>query len=175
MYKKILFFACLSFICLGAFAQELRSPEEFLGYHLGEQFTPHYKIIEYFRYIAQISKNVKLVQYGSTNEGRPLIAVFVASDENIGRLEEIRQNNLRVAGLGQPDELSGNKTAATATTIANAPVICWLSYNVHGNEPASSETAMEVLYDLVNPANAQTKAWLKNTLVVIDPCLNPDG
>ena len=34
---------------------------------------------------------------------------------------------------------------------------------------------MQTLYELVDPANARTKAWLKNTVVVMDPCLNPDG
>src|SRR5450432_4347315 len=100
MSKKIAaLFIFLSFACT-AFSQELRSPERFLGYKLGDQFTPHYRIVEYFRYIAQASKNVKLQQYGATNEGRPLLAMFIASDENIGRLEEVRVNNLKLAGLG---------------------------------------------------------------------------
>ena len=34
---------------------------------------------------------------------------------------------------------------------------------------------MKTLYELLNPNNAQTKEWLKNTVVIIDPCLNPDG
>jgi len=34
---------------------------------------------------------------------------------------------------------------------------------------------MQVLFDMVDPANTRTHAWLKNTVVVIDPCLNPDG
>jgi len=160
--KTFLFFIFLSLVC-SAFSQEVRSPEKFLGYKAGEQFTPHYKIVEYFRYIEKASKNVKLVQYGTTNEGRPLLAMFIASDEYIGKLDEIRKNNLQLAGI-EP---------GTGTT--NTPVICWLSYNVHGNEPASSETAMQVLFDMVDPANSQTKTWLKNTVVVIDPCLNPDG
>ena len=163
MIKKLL----LLFILAGAFcaagAQAIQSPEKFLGYKPGEQFTPHYRIVEYFKYIAQASKNVKLQQYGTTNEGRPLLAMFIASDENIGRLEEIRQNNLRLAGL------------VTGSATTNTPVICWLSYNVHGNEPASSEAAMWTLYDMVDPSNTRTQAWLKNTVVVIDPCINPDG
>jgi hypothetical protein len=164
MIKKLLLSFILLGICFAIFAQTIQSPEKFLGYKPGEQFTPHYKIVEYFKYIAQASKNVKLVQYGSTNEGRPLLAMFIASEENIGRLEEIRLNNLRLAGLDKG-------TAA----ITSAPVICWLSYNVHGNEPASSEASMWALFDMVDPLNARTQPWLKNTVVVIDPCLNPDG
>jgi hypothetical protein len=100
MLKKVsLLLAYLGFTCI-AFAQELQSPSQFLGYKIGSQFTSHSRIIDYFKYVAGTSKNVKLLQYGTTNEGRPLIAMFIASDENIGRLEEIRQHNLSLAGIG---------------------------------------------------------------------------
>ncbi|HWZ17060.1 MAG TPA: M14 metallopeptidase family protein [Mucilaginibacter sp.] len=165
MSKKILL--CFSFLlCISAaFSQEILSPEKFLGYKLGEQFTPQYKVADYFKYIAKTAKNTRIVQYGTTNENRPLLAIFVASDENIGRLEEIRKNNLYLAGLAK----------VSTMPLSLAPVIVWLSYNVHGNEPSSSEAAMQTLFDLVDPANARTKGWLKNTVVVMDPCLNPDG
>jgi hypothetical protein len=74
-------------------------PPQFLGYKLGEKFTPHYRIVDYFRYVAKTAKNVQLQQFGTTNEGRPLLAMFIASPENIKRLEEIRHNNLRLAGI----------------------------------------------------------------------------
>src|SRR6187402_2672409 len=99
MLKKI----GLLFIGLGcmlaASAQKVQSPAEFLGYKPGDQFTPHYRIVAYFEYVAKAVKTVKLQQYGTTNEGRPLLAMFIASPENIGRLEEIRTNNLRLAGI----------------------------------------------------------------------------
>lgn len=161
--KKFFAFAITACFFVNAFAQKIQSPAEFLGYQLGDQYTNHYRIVEYLKYIAQVSKNVKLQQYGITNEGRPLLAIFVASDENIGKLEDIRHNNLRLSGMesGKAD--------------INMPAIVWLSYNVHGNEPSSSEAAMLTLFDMVDPANGKTKTWLKNTVVVIDPCLNPDG
>ncbi len=161
--KTALFLFCIGFACI-AFAQEVQSPSEFLGYKLGSQFTPHYRIVEYFKYVSGASKNVKLQQYGTTNEGRPLMVIFVASEENISRIEDIRQNNLSLAGL-----------APNRTALNNTPAIVWLSYNVHGNEPSSSEAAMQVLFDMLNRANSRTQAWLSNTVVAIDPCLNPDG
>lgn len=166
MIKKLFALLITLSITISALAQKIQTPAEFLGYKLGEQFTYQYRVADYFKYVAKSSKHVKLVQYGSTNEGRPLLAMFISSDENIGKLEEIRENNLRLAGL----DAKANTTASTST-----PVIVWLSYNVHGNEPSSSEAAMQTLFDMVDPANTRTKAWLKNTVVVIDPCLNPDG
>ncbi len=165
MLKKLTLFLVCTALAAGAFAQDIQSPSEFLGYQLGSKFTHHERIAAYFNYIANTAKNIKLVQYGSTNEGRPLMAAFVASAENINRLEEIRKNNLALAGI------EGN----AQSVAANTPVIVWLSFNVHGNEPSSSEVSMQTLFDLVDPRNSRTKEWLKNTVVVIDPCLNPDG
>jgi len=167
MLKRITSLLILLNLTCVVFAQDIKSPSEFLGYKLGSQFTSHFRIVDYFKYVASASKNVKLLQYGATNEGRPLVAMFIASDENIGRLEEIRQHNLALAGLGKAD--------GGASISSNTPIIVWLSYNVHGNEPSSSEAAMQALYELVSPGNARTQPWFKNTVVVIDPCLNPDG
>lgn len=151
--------------CVHVFAQ-LQSPEIFLGYKPGSQFTPHHRIINYFNYIATtLPGTVKVQSYGQTIEGRPLITAFISSEENLNNLENIRQNNLRLANM------SADKAAPTE----NAPVIVWLSYNVHGNEASSSEASMLTLYELANPENIKTKVWLKNTVVVIDPCVNPDG
>ncbi len=161
--KKLLL-AFLLFASLITQAQ-LKSPGEFLGYPLGSKFTPHYKIVNYFNYIASAaSSQIQLQQYGETHEGRPLLLAFIASSGNLPKLEEIRKNNLRLTGL------LNDKPADV-----NAPAIVWLSYNVHGNETSSSETAMKVLFELLNPSNAQSTAYLKNTVVIIDPCLNPDG
>ncbi len=166
MHKRIF----LSFLFLLAtvicFAQ-LKSPEEFLGYKIGSRYTPHWKIVNYFNQVAANSTaTVKLEKYGETNEGRPLLVTFISSAENIQRLDAIRNNNLRLANL------SKDKAAAIEE---NAPAIVWLSYNVHGNETSSSEAAMMTIWALVDPSNTKTKEWLKNTVVAIDPCINPDG
>ncbi len=163
MRIKFIFFSLL-FIS-GQLLAQLKSPDEFLGYGLGTRFTLHYKIVNYFNQTAAAMPQVmKLEKYGETIEGRELLLAIVSSAENMARLDEIRKNNLRLTGILR------DKPADV-----NAPVIVWLSYNVHGNEASSSEVSMKTLYELLNPANTQTKEWLKNTVVIIDPCLNPDG
>ncbi len=163
--KKLFLLPVFILSALISFAQ-LKSPEEFLGYKLGTHYTPHFKIAGYVYYVAsQVPDMVKVEQYGATNEGRPLLLAYIASKENFPNLENIRKNNLRLANAA-PDKMAPSE---------DAPAIVWLSYNVHGNEPSSSEAAMLTLYELLNPANAATKEWLKNTVVILDPCINPDG
>lgn len=166
MIRRILLSFFISITGFTVIAQ-LQSPEQFLGYKTGTRFTPHFKIVNYFKHVASnVPAMVKLEQYGETNEGRPLLLAFVSSPENIRNLELIRMNNLRLANLTK-DRM--------APLEENAPAIVWLSYNVHGNEPASSEAALMTLYALTDPSDTKTKEWLKNTVVIIDPCLNPDG
>lgn len=162
------FFFSFLFLILSVFAAaQLKSPEQFLGYKIGSKFTPHWKIVNYFRYVAEnAGPMIKLEQYGETNEGRPLLLAFISEAQNMNRLEQIRLNNLRLANIAK------DKMAAIED---NAPAIVWLSYNVHGNETSSSEAAMLTLFALVDPSDTKTREWLKNTVVVIDPCLNPDG
>jgi hypothetical protein len=133
-----------------------QAPAEFLQYELGTRFTPHFKVVDYFKHIAASVKNVKLETYGSSYEGRPLLMAIVASPENMARLEEIRKQNLDVVA---------GKTASPQ------PVIIWLSYNVHGNEAVSTEASMKMLYTLISSRSA----LLQQAIVIIDPCLNPDG
>ncbi len=163
--KYLLTFFFFSFL-LSVQAQ-LKSPEEFLGYKIGSRYTPHWKIVNYFNHVAANSTaTVKLEKYGETNEGRPLLLTFISSADNMQRLDVIRINNLRLANLAK------DKAAAIEE---NAPAIVWLSYNVHGNETSSSEAAMMTIWALVDPSSTKTKEWLKNTVVIIDPCINPDG
>ncbi len=170
MKKFFILFLLLTGMQLNGFTQKIQSPSEFLGYKLGDQFTPHYRVVEYYKYLASVSKNIKLQDYGKTNEGRPLFLAFVGSDSNISRLEDIRKNNISLTGIKD-----GLNTSKPMEGLKDQPVLVWFSYNVHGNESVSTEASLQTVFDLLDPANARTKAWLKNTLVILDPCLNPDG
>lgn len=160
--KKLLF-ACIAITSIASAQTKLQTPASFLGYELGDRFSPHYRVVEYFKHVAEaMPSQVRVQQYGETYEHRPLIYAVIASAENFKNLEQIRQDNLKRVGLVE---------GTPATKMA----IVWLSYNVHGNEANSMEASMKTIYELVNPENAKTKEWLKNTVVIIDPCINPDG
>ena len=137
---RLLFISLLFIVVVGVRGQDVPSPNKFLGYALGSHFTSHEKIAGYFREVAKAAPDRMLLkEYGKTYEGRPLLLAFIGTPENLRRLEAIRLNNLRLAGILH-DGVAADE---------QGPVIVWLSYNVHGNEPASSEAAMKTLYELV--------------------------
>lgn len=165
MKNFLLLGALFCFSLLGWGQTPVQSPDQFLGYPLGSRFTPHHRVVAYAEQVArQLPKQVKLMPYGETYEKRPLMAVVIASEGNLARLEEIRTNNLKRIGL-----LDG------APTTSPQPPIAWLSYNVHGNEAVSSEAFMEVLYRLATGQHPVSQKVLNSTVVIMDAGLNPDG
>lgn len=151
-YTLLLLFLSTS---LGA---QVQTPAEFLGYAIGTQFSRHADVVDYFEHVASQSAYVTFQKYGKTNERRPLTYAVISSPQNIANLETIRKNHLQNAGL-----VPGNSTSNMA--------VVWLSYNVHGNEASSTEAAMSTVYKLIT----EKKDWLQNTIVILDPCVNPDG
>ncbi len=144
------------FIGFSAMGQQLKSPSEFLRYELGSQFTRHHQVVDYYQYLAEAaSDRMQLTEYGQTNEQRPLLLAYLSSEENMQNLEEIRNAHL--------ESTSGSSSSEKA--------IVWLSYNVHGNESVSTEASMQTIYDLLT----KKSDYLENTVVIMDPCINPDG
>ena len=159
---------CLSLfvlLCTCVRAQTITPPDTFLPHALGETFTPHHTLVDYYQLVAGQSERVTLMQYGSTNEDRPLLLATVSTPANLARVGAIRENNLRRAGLLEGD---------TDPDLDNIAIV-WLSFTVHGNEASGAEASMGVLYDLADPTNAETGKWLENVIVLLDPAENPDG
>lgn len=156
-------------LCLMAFtafqgvAQDLKSAADFLGYDLGQQFTAHHRVVDYVQHVGENSDWAKFEQYGQTYERRDLVVLYLSSPENLAALEQRRMNNLIHTGLAE-----GNADGP------QVPVI-WLNFNIHGDEASATEAGMATIEALTDPNNKQAQEWLKNTIVIIDPCVNPDG
>tara|TARA_B100000767_G_scaffold269859_1_gene292449 strand:- start:1564 stop:3960 length:2397 start_codon:yes stop_codon:yes gene_type:complete len=151
MNKFILF--TILFLASHVFAQDVPSLKSLLGHDIGVEFTRHHEVISFYEnlHVAFPSES-KILEYGETNEGRKLMLFFMGSEENLNRLDELRNMHL----------LRDNSS--------KLPII-WLSYNVHGNESSATESSIETAYKLLTEHND----WLKESIVIIDPCLNPDG
>jgi len=153
-------FLLLFLLIAGVANGQVISPAEHLGYEIGERFSHHHQVVDYFNKLSNNSDQVKLIEYGKTNEGRPLLLAFVSSAENIKNLENIRLDNLKRANIQD------------GTAEGNVGVV-WLSYNVHGNESSGTEASMKTIHQLLT--DSKFSKYLENTMVIIDPCINPDG
>jgi len=144
----------------GNFDTSIPTPEQFLGYAIGEQHTRHDRIVAYLKELDRLSDKVSFEIIGETFEHRAQVVAIFSSPENHKNLEQIRLQHLS-------NQLNG--------TNNKVPLVIHLAYNVHGNEPSSSEAALLTAYYLTASQSEQTKEWLNNMIITLDPVINPDG
>ncbi|MBW3534719.1 MAG: hypothetical protein KY453_05800, partial [Gemmatimonadetes bacterium] len=166
------FLVAVAGLAIGAAAQEMPStppsPQDVLGWDLGEQFTDVASLGMYFHTLERTTPLVSVHPYGRTWEGRPLLQVLVASEAHRERLEEILALNRELT------DPATSEARAREIIASGQPAVIYFSYGVHGNESSSSEAAMWTTWDLVREA-PEVASVLDSAVVVIDPALNPDG
>ena len=157
-------FTFLIALCFTSLIGQLKSPDDFLPNQFGKSFTPHHLLVDYFKHVAEHSDRVIVEEYGKSNEGRPMILAYISSSENLMNLEQLRKHNLALAGL-EKESLES----------VDGKSIVWLSFSIHGNEAAGSEASLNVVHTLADMHNDTSGTWLDNTVVIMEPAVNPDG
>ena len=174
--KKILFLLAPIF-CLNAqvdlsyylgdtsnYNQSIPTPESVIGHQVGELHVSHDKLSHYIQEVSKNSDRVKLVNRGKTYENRVSWLMIITSESNHSRLEEIRKNHL---------ELSNSKNRDI--DVSNMPIVVYKGYTVHGDEPSGTNASMLLMYNLLASDSEETKDLLENTIILLDPSMNPDG
>ncbi len=149
----------------------LPSPDQYFGIPLGERFTPYHEMLGYFRALAEKSDRLSMHSYGKSVEGRDLVLLFIGSPETLSRLEAVERRQAVIADPRRRDDPG----APIDSLLDGHPAVLWLSYNVHGNEASASEAALWTAYQLLDGIDEASKKIREDALVIVDPCLNPDG
>ena len=145
------------------FSESIPKPSEVIGHEVGEWHVTHDKLVQYMYALANASNRIKIKETGKTYENRPLLILKVSSEENIKNLDLIRNNHLKISN------------GAKKSDFENMPAIIYQGYSVHGNEASAANAALLGLYYLAASNDTETLKILNNTVILFDPCLNPDG
>ena len=124
----------------GPFNEDIPTPAAFLGYEIGDYHTRHDRIVAYMEALDAASDRASLIDYGKTHELRRLVILQISKKAHIENLESILKKHLLMV-----DPSDNTK----AIELEDVPIFVNLGYNVHGNEPSSSEAAMLAAYVLV--------------------------
>lgn len=142
------------------------TPEDVLGYAVGSRHAAPHEIEAYVRAVANVSDRVVVREHARSYEYRPLVHAIVTASENHGRLDQIRAQHARLAD--DPASISQGDIEAM-------PAVIYQGYSVHGNEASGADAALVYLYHLAAGQGPEIERALQNTVVLLDPMLNPDG
>lgn len=138
------------------------TPESVLGYVPGEWHVSHDKLSEYMRTLAAASDRITIENRGSTYEGRPILLLTITAPSNHNRIENIRTEHLKLVEGG-------------SASTAQMPIVVYQGLSIHGNESSGANAGLVAAYYLAAAQSSKIDAMLSNTVILLDPSLNPDG
>lgn len=139
------------------------TPEQFFGQQLGDWHLTHDQVLYYFKEIASVSKRAVLEEYARSHENRSLVNLIFSSEQNQDNLEALKKNHIDHA---KPE---------TNISADEVPLVISLTYGVHGNESSATNSSLLTAYYLAAAQGEKIDQLLENSIILVDPCLNPDG
>ena len=159
------------------------TPRDFFGYDIGQDYklTPWQThalqgegvrkgIVEYANELQRTSPRVRVFQYGTTEEGRPMMMTVITSPQNWAQIDDLK-GILRK--LADPRQVASDAEAKFLAERGKA--VYWISPAIHATERTSPEVGVRLSYRLASDEDAWTRNLLDNVIVVIEGTLNPDG
>lgn len=146
---------------------EIKSPEDFFGFPLGSRHIFHHQVVAYSQYLADASDRVRLITYAQSHGRRPLMVLMVTRDavnQDVGLLQEERQRMT-----------SGQSVDTAEQTVTGAKTLAYFGYSIHGDEASGMNAFPAVAYYVAAGSDPLLDSVLDNSILLLDPCLNPDG
>lgn len=137
------------------------TPKQVLGYEVGEWHVTHDQLVSYMKAVAEASDRVVFEETGRSYERRPQTLLTITSPANLGKLDQIKAERAKLRNPG------------ASVSIENMPVVMYMGYSVHGNEPSGANAALVAAYHFA--AANEIAADLENMVLLLDPAINPDG
>src|SRR5690242_11352432 len=177
--------ACLALIVLltafagTSFAQKpatqpalIPSPKSVLGFTPGDDRTiaGWSQITDYFERLDRASDRVLVQTLGQSTLKRPVIVAFISARENILALAKYKEIQQELADTRQI-----TSTLQRNRLLANGKVVVTISCSIHSTEIVASQMSMQLAYELATAQDAETRAILQNTILLLIPSPNPDG
>jgi hypothetical protein len=168
--KALITLATLILIMLPALMAQ-QKPSDYFGFQPGSDgnlFT-YEELISYLQKLDEVSDKLKMVEIGTSPEGRQMYVAFISSVDNINNLENLKNINKRL--VLDTDIPSMEKEEL----IAEGKVFVLGTLSMHSTEVGPSQSAPLVAYDLTTTSDPSKLQWLEDVVYMMVPNHNPDG
>jgi len=146
-----------------SYRQDIPAPDQFFKQHLGQWHLSHDQVLSYMNEIARVSHRAHLYEYARSYENKPLVQLVFTSEENHRKLDELKELHRQYS---DPE---------TDLPPDGVPLVIRLGYGVHGNESSATNSSVLTAYYLAAAQGEKMDSLLSESIILVDPCLNPDG
>lgn len=162
---------CAVFVLAAALlAAAVPTPQEHFGFTPGDdrKLANWTELLGYFQKLEKSSDRIKLVEFGRTSSGKPMVVAFLSDAENLKSLDRWRDISRRLA-LGAATPAEARKLAAEGKAIV------WIDSGLHATEVAPAQHAPHLAYRMITGEDEETRRIRREVILMQVPCINPDG
>lgn len=167
-YKTAFFSLLLMIVGVAVYAQP--TPSDVYGFEVGADYklADYDKMLDYFDQLDEASERVKKITIGESVLGRPMILLFISSEENMEQLEKYRSISEKLSrariNKDEAEELSEEGKA-----------IVWIDGGMHSTELAHGQMTSELAYKIATEESSEMQNIRENVITLLMPMMNPDG
>ena len=144
---------------------KIPTPQSFFGFQVGEWHLTPDQIHSYMKALAVSSDRVTIAPMGRTHEERELWLLTITSPANHRNIKAIQDQHLALADPSRSGSLN----------LPSMPIVVWMGYSVHGNEPSGANASVLVAYYLAAAQGETIEKQLREAVILLNPSINPDG
>src|SRR6266849_4330908 len=129
------------------------------------------EVHRYMRMLEKASPRVRVFSIGTSEEGREMIAVAVASESLIAKLDE---NRARLTKLADPRTINLDDAEADRLVDQSFPIY-YITGTIHSSETGAPTALMELSYRLAVDDSPYIKSIRDGMVTLITPVVEVDG
>ncbi|MDZ7317945.1 MAG: M14 family metallopeptidase [candidate division KSB1 bacterium] len=167
----VLFWCSYSSPSLSQVASEIPTPEQHFGFKPGtdRMLFNYEELISYLQKLDAASPRLKMMEIGHSPLGRTMYVALFSSEENISRIDRLKEINRQLALNPDLSETERNQM------FAEGRVFLLATLSMHSDEVGPTQSAPLIAHQLVTTTDPGILAWLQNVVYMMVPNHNPDG
>ncbi len=171
--KRTPFLLTLILCALPAFsltAQQVPHPRDVFGFEPGAdyQIADYSQMLEYYRQLDAASDRVQMIEFGRSALGKPMLLLFISSEENLRQLDRWRDISARLARARVSDQ-------EARQLAAQGKAVVWIDGGMHATERAHAQMTSLLAHKVVTEESEEMRAIRDNVILLLNPVINPDG
>ena len=160
----------LSLLMAGELLTQVPHPADVFGFNPGDDYklATYDQMLDYYKRLDAASARVQMREIGKSTLGKPLLLLFISSEENLKQLDRWRSISEQLA-RARIDEETAHKLVKEGKSIT------WIDGGLHATEVAHAQMTTLLAHKVATEETAEMQSIRANTILLLMPVMNPDG
>jgi hypothetical protein len=151
-------------------SSQVPHPRDVFGFTPGDdyQLADYGQMLEYYDLLDAASDRVQKIEFGHSVLGKPMVLLFISSEENLAQLDRWRETAATLARA----RISEDEARELA---AGGKAVVWIDGGMHATERAHAQMTSLLAYRVATEESPEMQRIRDDVILLLNPVINPDG